>query len=246
MKSNFTLNNLAAKLRSDWGEDMHSPINIEALTVQQNKITLIQMEMPQDMSGMCVKTDEDIIIAINTAMSVGRQRFTLAHELYHAYFDESMTTFVCMKNIGDEKADSEKEADLFASYFLVPPLALDDYQKRIPEEKWSIEEIVKAEQLFGISHQAMMVRLSSEHRITKKQYNEFTKIPVTKIAARIGFSKELYCNTVNRKPYGCSGNYIRKIEEAYKKELIGDGKRRELLMDGFADADTEYGDIIDD
>ena len=246
MRSEIELSSLAAQLRRDWNEGEYSPVDVFNLVVQQEDITLITREMPQDMSGMCVRAGNEIIIAINSTMSLGRQRFTLAHEIYHAYFDDSMTTFVCKKDLGTAKTDSEREADLFASYFLVPAPALLAFEKENEAGLWSIDTIVKAEQLYGISHQAMLVRLSQERRITKKQFNAISKIPVSGIAAEQGFPAALYRNSAGLKPYSCNGSYIRKIEEAYKKKLIGEGKRAELLMDGFADYMTEGGEYVND
>lgn len=246
MKSEIYLNSLAEQLRKEWNEGLSSPIDILNLAIQQDEITLITRIMPENMSGMCIRTDKEIIIAINSTMSIGRQRFTLAHELYHAYFDDAMSTFVCKNDLQNEKSDSEKEADLFASYLLVPYRALAEYEKSLPDRKWTINDIVKAEQLFGISHQAMMVRLSKERRITKKQFVAINKIPVTSVALSQGFSTSLYCNSVKNKPYSCNGSYIRKIEKAYQKELIGEGKRKELLMDGFADLPFDEGEYVND
>lgn len=240
------LNNLAIKLRKQWGEDDYSPIDIFRLTSLVDNMTLITMEMPSDMSGMCVKADKDIIIAINSGMSLGRQRFTIAHELYHAYYDEVMMTYVCMKSIGGKKPDSEKEADTFASYLLAPYSALDSYFDRVKVNYWSIEEIVKAEQFYGISHQALLVRLLSEKRITQEAYDSLKIIKVTSVAEKLGLSLDLYRNSKYKKPYSCTGNYLRKVQKAYNLGLIGDGKKEELLIDGFADINDYTGDIIDD
>lgn len=82
MRSDLELNNLAIQLRKKWGEDEYSSVDISKLASLQDNITLITIEMPSEMSGMCVKSDNEIIIAVNSTMSLGRQRFTIAHELY--------------------------------------------------------------------------------------------------------------------------------------------------------------------
>lgn len=117
MRSDLELNNLAIQLRKKWGEDEYSSVDISKLASLQDNITLITIEMPSEMSGMCVKSDNEIIIAVNSTMSLGRQRFTIAHELYHAYYDESLMTYVCMQSLGGKKSESEREADKFALFF---------------------------------------------------------------------------------------------------------------------------------
>ena len=246
MRSELELNNLAIKLRKRWGEDDYSPIDVFTLVSLQDSITLITMEMPSSMSGMCVKTESEIIIAVNSAMSLGRQRFTIAHELYHAYFDKSMMTYVCMQSIVGKKSESEKEADQFASFFLAPYSALDMYQNNIALQQWDIDTIVTAEQFYGISHQAMLFRLFSENRISQVEYDVFKEVKVTTIAEKLGLRLDLYRNSLKTKPYSCTGSYLRKIQAAYAKGVIGEGKRRELLNDGFADLDKDNGDLIDD
>lgn len=41
--------------------------------------------MSKNVSGICYKSVR--LIAINSSLSYGRVRFTLAHELYHLYYD---------------------------------------------------------------------------------------------------------------------------------------------------------------
>ena len=78
MRSDLELNNLTIRLRKKWGEDEYSSVDISKLASLQDNITLITIEMPSEMSGMCVKSDNEIIIAVNSTMSLGRQRFTIA------------------------------------------------------------------------------------------------------------------------------------------------------------------------
>lgn len=85
--------------------------------------------MGDHISGMCIKNDGNPVIAINSAMSVGRQRFSMAHELYHLYYDENKQSTVCAIKIGTGN-DTEKAADQFASYFLMPPVALAEAIKK--------------------------------------------------------------------------------------------------------------------
>lgn len=49
--------------------------------------------------------------------------FSLAHELYHLFFDKDQLSTICSSKIAGEN-ENEKKADKFASYFLAPPAAL--------------------------------------------------------------------------------------------------------------------------
>lgn len=54
------------------------------------------------------------MICINSDMNLGRQRFTLAHELYHLLIEKDFKFKVCNDN--DSNETSEKEANIFAFY----------------------------------------------------------------------------------------------------------------------------------
>ena len=120
----------ALGLRKELGEDTISPIDIFSLAHTIPQLTLVFYPMGDHLSGMCIKNDGNPVIAINSSMSVGRQRFSMAHELYHLFYDENEQSTVCAKKIGTGN-NIERAADLFASYFLMPPVALTELIKKI-------------------------------------------------------------------------------------------------------------------
>ena len=91
MRTAQELNSLALKTRRIWNEDSYSPIDIFAIVNgwKEKKITIVKYPMSSRISGMYTKEKEDIVICINSTMSYGRQRFTLAHELYHVLYEEN-------------------------------------------------------------------------------------------------------------------------------------------------------------
>ncbi|MGN0092900.1 MAG: ImmA/IrrE family metallo-endopeptidase [Methanobrevibacter sp.] len=81
---------LAIRLRDRWDINTHSPIDIFPLVLDKIKdLTLLWYGMDQSISGCCCKNDKNQIIMINSNHTRGRQNFTLAHELYHLFFDKS-------------------------------------------------------------------------------------------------------------------------------------------------------------
>ena len=147
MKSEQVLNSLALKTRRSWGEDSYSPIDIFAIVngLQDINVTVLKYPLSERISGMCSKVDEDFLICINSTTSYGRQRFTLAHELYHIFYESIEGQVICNMSMGGNQTDSEKEADIFASYLLMPYDAL--YQMDANNDgQWNLENIIKAEQ----------------------------------------------------------------------------------------------------
>lgn len=92
----------AANLRKELGENATSPIDVLALAHSMERLSMVFYPMGDHLSGMCIKSDSNAVIAINSSMSVGRQRFTMAHEFFHLYYDDQLTS-ICAKRIGNGK-----------------------------------------------------------------------------------------------------------------------------------------------
>jgi len=232
----------ALSLRKELGEDDVSPVDIFALAHTIDKLTLVFYAMGENLSGMCIKNDGKPVIAINSAMSLGRQRFSLAHELYHLYFDEAKELTACAKKIGAGN-ENEKAADQFASYFLMPALALSDSIKKMKENenaKLGITEIVKLEQYFGVSRQALLYRLIDDKKLTSREAERFKK-GVIASAISLGFDDCLYRSLPEARQYRTYGYYIKKAEELLEKDLVSMGKYEQLLLSAFR-PDLIYGD----
>lgn len=107
----------ALSLRKELGEDATSSIDIFSLVHTIPQLSLVFYPMGDHLSGMCIKNDGDPVIAINSSMSVGRQRFSMAHELYHLYYDEDKQSTVCAITIGNGN-DTEKPPTSLPHTFL--------------------------------------------------------------------------------------------------------------------------------
>lgn len=242
MKDKIELNSNAIKIRRElFNEDAYSPIDLFALINNFNNFTIVFYPMSDRISGMCIREEYGNIIAINSSLSYGRQRFSAAHELYHLFFEENLRSVVCEKDIYDVKSDSEKEADIFASYLLAPYDALKAYIERnnmLNNHNWNMEDVIRVEQFFQISHQAILYRLVSDGYITDETSNRLKKNVIRK-AIRLGYDDKLYKPSLKEKQYYSTGQYIRDVEESYTRELISTGKYEELLLDAFR-ADIVY------
>lgn len=241
------LSNQAALIRQQLGEDYASPIDIFSLVKSLENLTVFFYPMGANISGICYKGPSSNLIAINSEMSLGRQRFSLAHELYHLYFDDNNITAISSMKIGEGNL-IEKNADQFASYFLVPPIALHNSIQELLEKKADnklvIGDIIKLEQHFGVSHQAMLYRLLSEGKISFVE-NESMQKNVRTIASRLGYDTALYYPTPIGKQMKVYGHYIIAAEQLLSENKISYGKYEELLLDGFRD-DIVFGEEDDE
>ena len=234
----------AAMLRKELDEDSSSPVDIFALAQRIEGLTIVYYPMGDNLSGMCIKgQDSNNVIAINSSMTLGRQRFSLAHEFYHLFYDDNMVS-VCARKIGDGK-DTEKSADMFASYFLMPDAALVAMAHMLTEKSQSpyisINDVIRIEQYFGISHQAAVYRLIHTPYLEQKDADDLLTVPVRRRAETLGYSADLYLPSPEAKRYMTYGHYISQAEQVIEKGLVSDGKYEELLLAAFR-SDLVYGD----
>ena len=234
----------AALLRKKLGEDSDSPIDIFSLAQNIEGLTIVFYPLGENLSGMCVKGQEgNNTIAINSSMTLGRQRFSLAHEFYHLYYDDNMVS-VCAKKINSGK-EIENKADMFASYLLMPETSLIMLVKKLTEKQAAkhitLNDVIRIEQYFGVSHQATVYRLMHTSYLSEEEGNSFLSEAVQRKATEMGFSANLYKPSPESKQYMTYGNYIGQAEQVLSKGLVSDGKYEQLLLDAFR-ADLVYGD----
>ena len=258
----------AAVLKKRLGEDDSSPIDILSLVQELDGLTLVYYPMGEKLSGMCVKGQKgNNLIAINSAMTIGRQRFSMAHELYHLFFDNCMMS-VCGKRLNYGK-EVEQSADMFASYFLMPEAALIAFAEKIiknhhsdgnpgrnnrtksnAEAQLTLDDVIRIEQYFGISHQAAVYRLMHTSYLSNEEGTRLLNMSVRRRAEALGYSPALYLPLPAERQYMTYGHYIKQAEKLMESELVSYGKYEELLLDAFrADLvygdDEEAGDVID-
>ncbi len=235
MKAQIELNSEAISLRREFGIDIYSPVDVFSLVKSSEDLTLVFYPMGERMSGICIRDGKNKIIGVNSNTTYGRQRFTVAHELYHLYFHENFRSVVCSKELEKNKDTMEKEADMFASYFLAPYEVLNNYIKNKlgkPKGALEVDDIVKIEQHFGLSRQATLWRLANEGYLTCERADTM-KTGIISSALKLGFDDKLYLPLPEDKVYATLGKYIKLAGELKEKGIISAGKYEELLMDGF-------------
>lgn len=238
-------------LRKNFNEDNNSPIDIFALAQSIETLTIVFYPLGNKISGMCIKgNDKRCTIAINSAMTLGRQRFSLAHEFYHLYYDKNMTS-ICAKSIGIG-TEIEKKADSFAAYFLIPRVALIEKTESLLSKhngSLSLQDIIKIEQYFGVSHQTAIYQLNNCGFLKKNEVILLINTSVIREAESIGFNTDLYRPSPNNKQFYTYGNYIKLANQLLQKDVISNGKYEELLLEAFRDdlvyGFAEEGELID-
>lgn len=228
------INTKAMRLRNQLGVDGLSPVDIPALAQSIQELTLAYYPLPDEISGACYKGESpSLLIVINSGMSLGRQHFSLAHELYHAFYDMTLPKFVCPSNF-ESRNENERAADMFASYFLMPDLAVENAIRKFRknEQKIDMECVIRLEQYFGVSHSSMLIRLKELRFLTESDI-VLMQSDVKLTASRIGFDTSLYEPPKESERIKVLGYYIDKAGTLERKGIISNGLYEQLLLDAF-------------
>lgn len=236
------LRDKAEELRKKLEQDNFSPIDPFKLTQVIEKLTLVFYPLGKNISGAHFKGKTSNVIAINSDMSIGRQNFSLAHELYHLYYGESNKCIISPISITSNNFE-ENCAETFASYFLIPQISLREMVKKMHEEnkatKISLADVIKLEQYFGVSHKAMLYRLKGENFINDDELKEMKEVIISTEARKLGYDTALYFSNETRKST-VFGYYITLANKLLEKEKISQNRYDELLLDALR-SDLVYG-----
>jgi Zn-dependent peptidase ImmA (M78 family) len=229
----------ANAFRQAYGLNDYSSIDFEKL-LSALEVLVVYRPLIGNFSGMALRTNTSKFMLVNTKYSIGRQRFTIGHELYHLCVQEGFSFEKSSAGRFDKKDREEYNADVFSSYLLMPEAG---FLKQIPEVELarggvvSLATIIKLEQYFGVSRAAILNRL---HKIFGKDYSEY-KENVKRSALEHGYSVELYEPTNDSRVIG---NYGIKAKALFDMEKISESHYLTLMNDIGIDIDNLNG--VDD
>ncbi|MBX2925830.1 MAG: ImmA/IrrE family metallo-endopeptidase [Chitinophagaceae bacterium] len=231
--NNLLLKKEAAKFRAENGLNGNDPIRLKSLLQKINVISVFA-PLSESFSGMAIKAAVNNQISrfvlINSRQSLGKQHFTICHELYHLYIQPAFNSQVCITGRFDKRADkNEYNADVFASYLLLPTEGLLEFlpEDEIRQKRISLKTILFIENFYSSSRRALLYRLKMLGLITSEQYDSFI-IHVKRGALENGYQTTLYepgnDNVV-------VGNYGSLAKTLFDKEKISQSHYYSLLTD---------------
>ncbi len=127
--------------------------------VENEAVLFIRPEEVVKMSGVTIFNENKLLMFINSAYTLGHQRFTAAHELGHIVLHLEK-----LKEVNLLKKDEvlENEADLFATEFLMPVNGVAEiFYKLVDVEPLdvTVDDIIIMHNYFRVSFKAMLKRL---------------------------------------------------------------------------------------
>ena len=223
----YRLKSNVADFRNRVGYNGTEPINFVSLLKKLDILTIFK-KLSDDFSGLSMIDAESRFMLVNSNHSMGRQNFTICHELYHLYYDKNFTPHKCKTGLFPKKDINERMADIFASHLLLPEdgitqLIADD---ELGKDKIRLATLLKIEQTYGSSRKALLYQLSKMELASSSFIENYSK-QVKAGAHQYGYSTELYETTAERAIVGAYGTLANKL---FENEQISESHYQELML----------------
>ena len=218
---------LASRFRMEvLGCGLADPIRVKAMLLKLNILTVYR-PLSESFCGISLRSkDDDRFMLINSNSKRGRQHYTIAHELYHLYYDENPKPHVYTEE--ETKDIQERNADLFASSLLMPRegVLMLIPEREISMRRISLPTILKLEQYFSVSRTSMLYRLNDMELMSKQQVESYKYYSPKETAKQYGYDTALY------EPGNANliiGDYGVKARELFEREIISEGEYMEAM-----------------
>jgi Zn-dependent peptidase ImmA (M78 family) len=218
----------AIQFRNDNGFSNTEPIRLKSLLLKKNVLSVFR-PLSGSFSGMAIKDALDNrFMLINDDHNIGKQHFTIAHELYHLFIQDNFKSQRCITGTFSKTDIEEYKADMFAAYFLIPD---DGIRLNVPAEEQAIDEIkletvVLLEQYYSVSRKAVLQRLKNMHIISSVCFDRYEP-NVKNSARRLGYQLDIY------EPGNSGliiGDYGVLANQLFKKGSISESHYVELMQ----------------
>jgi Zn-dependent peptidase ImmA (M78 family) len=224
----------ATEFRRVIGLGSEDCVRLKSALSKLNVITVFK-PLSKNLSGMAMKIvteegEEHRLMMVNSTNSLGRQHFTICHELYHLYIQQDFTFQYCQTGQFNKSKDSnEYYADVFAALFLMPELGIKELipDNELGKNKITIQTILKIEQYFSCSRSALLYRLKELSIIDNVGYEKYNQNKI-KSAVQNGFSVNLYRPGNDNLVLGGYGSLARKL---FDDEKISETHYLNLLIE---------------
>ena len=165
----------ARSLRQFWGIG-EKPISSVIGLLESHGVRVFSLEeRTNNVDAYSFWRDDRPYIFLNTLKTPERSVFNVGHELGHLVLHRYGST------LGYGFENSEREADIFASEFLMPAL---DVRANAPK-RITVDSIIRTKKRWKVSAMALAKRLKDNGRLTEWQYRSIS-IELTKRGYRTG------------------------------------------------------------
>jgi Zn-dependent peptidase ImmA (M78 family) len=233
----------ASTFRSINGYGPTDSIELASLLLKKYIITLFK-PLAEKFGGMAIKAGENLnFILVNQNHNLGKQHFTIGHEIYHLFIQENFTSQRCNTGLFDKQVDNEeKKADLFAACLLMPENGIIQLIPNAEKQKKNListETLFRIQQYYGLSVNAVIYRLCELEYIDTSYYEKYSNGKIS-TAKKLGYDIRLY------KPGNADkiiGDYGPLVNRLFQSQKISESHYLELLnaidIDPFAPCEND-------
>lgn len=237
-------NSYALKVRGEL-DLKDEPIGDVFKVLYDSGVLVVKMPIEEGTLSGCFLYDRELDqtwVMINSARTMGHQRFSAAHEYCHSLRDKERSFIVCEEVGVTNKPAHEKFADQFAASFLLPENILL-YRFRNSKSTISPKAIVEICLEFGVSYESAIWRLRSLNLIGDMDRATLSIASPVSIAKSLGVNPEnpknpfvipIEKNPIERLPK----DYLKLAIFLFKKDRISKGKLAEYLEVDLDDVDS--------
>jgi len=174
--------------------------------------------------------DKGPAIIINTweRISIERQIFSTAHELGHLLMHMSDYD----GKVRSEDKAQEKEADLFAGYFLMPEEGFDSEWEETAGMPF-VERVMKIKSIFKVSYKTVLYRLIQKGIVADMIWFQFQKLYEAKYSKKLSFKEEPFpegSEPFGLKPFDFYADRLsRLVRRAVEEDKISTSRAAEIL-----------------
>lgn len=221
----------ALKFRHSNGLGATEPINLQSLIMKLGILAVFR-NLGSEFSGMAQIKQGYKFMMINSGHSLGRQNFTICHEIYHLCIQENFDAMVCKAGEFPNDDEVELAADFFASHFLIPEEGVFQLIpiEEIGKDKISLQTILFIEHYYGCSRMALLRTLKKRGIISGKAFNSFS-FRVIPTALENGYDRRLYATDSNDAVETIVGDYGQLAKRVYDAGLLNETSYFNALHD---------------
>ncbi len=222
----------ANDFRNSWGLGSEDSIRLKSLLYKLNVLTVFK-PLSANFSGMAIKVTngQDIkrFILINSNKTLGHQHFSICHELYHLFVQESFTAMVCTTGEFKKGDKEEYNADVFAANLLLPEQGIKGLipDEELSKDKISLKTILKIEQYYSCSRSALLYRLKNLGVLSERHADPFYQ-GIQRSAIEYGYSTDIYKEGNHNQVIGDYGTIAHGL---FEDERISESHYYSLLLD---------------
>lgn len=208
---------------------------IDIFSILDNIAILIRRPIKTNkLSGFSTYFEDNFIVFLNSSYTLGHERFSGAHELYHITYNADILK--SDKILFGDNQDIEDEANIFAAEFLMPEEGIKEvFYKQVDVNPGQVEakHLVRMHNYFKVSYKAMLKQLIQLRLCDEKLYEPLLYYQVLekadvleKITQMEGYSAELIKPS---KIKSISTEYIEIVRRNFEDNKISYGKLEEML-----------------